>query len=400
MKILIIANKFPYPAKDGGSIATLNLAIGLVEAGHQIDMLAMNTSKHYFDVNQLPESLKEKLHFDESYVDTTIRLPALLKNFFFSKKPYNAVRFLSAAFQNKLIEKLKKEDYDLVQLEGLYVLPYIPTIKKYSSSKIAYRAHNVEHEIWERVLANEANFIKKFYTKILVKRLKKFEKKLLNTYDFLLAITARDLKQLEKLGNHRDALVVPTGIDAQKYPNKENINFKKIFFIGALDWIPNQEGLIWFLEKCWNQLKLKDDQLHLKIAGRNAPEHFVNSLRKFDVEYVGEVEDAQSFMNENAVMIVPLLSGSGMRIKIIEGMALGKVIVSTSIGAEGIAASHKENILLADTMEAFLQNIREISIDKKLAQQISASARAFVLKHYDNFAIAKMVSNFYESQIG
>lgn len=395
MNILIIANKLPYPAKDGGSIATLNLALGLQQAGHSISLLAMNTSKHYFDINLIPEQLQQKIKFYDCFVNTNIRICKLIQNLLFSRKPYNAARFIHKDFKNKLKELLLKNTYDIVQMEGLYVLPYISVIQEHTNAFVSYRAHNVEFEIWERIWANELNALKRIYISNLIKRLKQFERSYINTYDVLLPITKRDLEKLNELGNTKNALVAPTGVDMKNYMVEEENNFPSLFFIGALDWIPNQEGLIWFLENCWKEIKRKRNNLQLKIAGRNAQDDFVRKIEKYDIQYIGEVDDAISFMNENAIMIVPLLSGSGMRIKIIEGMALGKVVVSTSIGAEGIDVEHNRNILIANLQQDIVDIIIEITNDIDRFSEISLNARTFISKHYDNFAIAEKVSDFY-----
>jgi len=399
MNILIVANKFPYPAKDGGSIATLNLALGLQQAGNHVTLLAINTSKHYFDINQIPDQLKQRIQFYDCYINTDICIVKLLWNLLFSRKPYNASRFIHNDLKNKLKKLLLNNSFDVIQFEGLYVLPYISIIRKYAKALISYRAHNVEFEIWERVLANEMNLFKRIYISILVKRLKRFELSFINRYDLFLPITKRDLEKLNGFGNNKNTLVVPTGVNIENYKIIEENNYPNLFFIGALDWIPNQEGLIWFLENCWKEIKQTNNKLHLKIAGRNAPNEFVRKLENYNVQYVGEVDNAISFMNENAIMIVPLLSGSGMRIKIIEGMALGKVIISTSVGAEGIDVEHNKNILIANLPHDIVDMILQITTDKERFSQISFNARTFISKHYDNFAIAEKVSDFYAKNL-
>jgi glycosyltransferase involved in cell wall biosynthesis len=399
MKILIIANKFPYPAKDGGSIATLNLAQGLQKLGHHITLLAINTSKHYFEIENLPDNLKQKIDFKDCFVNTDIKFFKLLQNLLFSSIPYNAERFINSDFEKEIVDILQNNRFDIIQLEGLYILPYIETIRKHSSANIAYRSHNIEFEIWERVLANERNLLKKIYTKILVRRLRKFEKKLINSYDSVLPITQRDLNALNQYGNTKESIVVPTGVDISNYIQEKKYIYPSLFFIGALDWIPNQEGLLWFLENCWSKINEEDKNLTLKIAGRNAPDDFINRIKKFNIEYIGEVENAIAFMNENAIMIAPLLSGSGMRIKIVEGMALGKVIITTNIGAEGIDVEHNKNILLANSSEEVIQLILEVTKNKTLFDEISIHARSFISKHYDNFVIAEKVSDFYKRQL-
>jgi len=399
MNILILSNKVPYPPKDGGSIATLNLAKGLSEFA-QITLLTLNTSKHYVDISKIPEKVKTKIKFIDSYIDTKIKPIAAFKNLVFSKMPYNAERFICKKFEAKIIKELQQNKFDIIQLEGLYLTPYIATIKKYSDAKISLRSHNVEHEIWQRTLTQQTNPLKKKYIKILTSRIEKMEVNMLNKYDLLVPITERDGQKLNQLGNTKPSHTTPTGYEIDNLkPNHENINFPSIFHIGALDWSPNQEGIIWFLDNCWSIILKKMPNLKFYIAGRNAPDWFIEKIKQPNVEFCGEVESATEFINSKALMIVPLLSGSGMRIKIVEGMALGKTIISTSIGAEGIPAIHKDNILIANEIKDFSDEIISILNNKKSFLQIGINANTFISKKFNNLAISKSLIDFYQNNL-
>ncbi len=399
MNILILSNKVPYPPKDGGSIATLNLAKGLSEFA-KVTLLTLNTSKHYFDIKKIPEKLNSKIKFIDSYIDTTIKPFVALKNLLFSEMPYNAERFICQKFIEKIIEELKNNIFDIIQLEGLYLTPYIYILKKYSDAKISLRSHNIEHEIWQRTLAQQNNFAKRKYIKILTSRIERMEVEMLNKYDLLVPITERDGKILDKLGNKQASHTTPTGYEIDnKKPHYENIEFPSIFHLGALDWSPNQEGILWFLHNCWENILEKMPDLKFYIAGRNAPSWFVEKIKQKNVVFCGEVESADDFINSKALMIVPLLSGSGMRIKIIEGMALGKTIISTSIGVEGIPASHNVNILIANKPDMFSEEIIAILNNKIIFFEIGSNANSFISKNFDNLSISKSLINFYKKHI-
>ena len=179
MKILQVTNKVPYPANDGGSIACMNLTRGFSLLGHDVTVLAMRTLKHRVSLNEMPEVITDMADFKIVDVPAKISRPAALINLIFSAKPYNAIRFISDKFKTELIKLLQEKQFDIVQLEGLYVCPYINEIRKYSNAVIVYRAHNIEFEIWERT-AKLTNGWTKFYLKNLSKRIKRFEKKNLN----------------------------------------------------------------------------------------------------------------------------------------------------------------------------------------------------------------------------
>jgi len=401
MNILQIFNKVPYPPKDGGSVAVFNLSKGFAKAGHQVDLLCINTNKHYVNISEIQESLSDNIHIYGININTDIKIISVFKNFIFSDLPYIAERFISTEYEKELIEKLQNKSYDIIQIEGLYMMPYAEVIKKYSTAIISYREHNIEHEIWQLNLKQEKNILKKTYLKYLVKRLINFETSFLNKYDILIPITERDGQIFNNLGNNKPLHVSPTGIDIDKYKEKsQDFSEIKFFHLGSLDWIPNIEGLLWFLKNIWNKIITEHPELTFTIAGRNASDNFIRQLSLYkNIVYKGEIEDAVKFMQQHNVMIVPLLSGSGMRIKIIEGASFGNVILTTSKGTEGIPAKNGKEILIADTPEEFIQQINFIFREKNKLKQISDTAKQFISVNFDNFAISKSLLNFYSKYI-
>lgn len=400
MKILQLCKKFPYPLKDGESIAITYLSKALHELGAKVTLLAMNTSKHYFDVQQIPKDFNHYEAIHTVKVDNRLKPWDAFLNLF-SEQSYHIARFISKDFEQKLTQLLKQEQFDVVQLETLYLAPYIPVIKKYSKAIVSMRGHNVEHEIWERISSHTDFFIKKWYLKHLTEKLKKFEVQQLNHYDVLLAITQRDLDIYQGLGYKNKTLVTPIGIDSRCYATAyESYNKKlSISFIGSLDWMPNLEGLQWFLEHVWEQVLERFPDFELHIAGRNTPERMLQMNLK-NVHIHGEVPDALEFINQHSLMVVPLLSGSGMRVKILEGMALGKVVLTTSMGLEGIGATDKKEVLIANQPEDFIKAIEYCHEVQNKLIDLGQRAQVFVAKEYDNLEIARKVIQKYENLIG
>jgi len=165
-----------------------------------------------------------------------------------------------------------------------------------------------------------------------------------------------------------------------------------------MDWKPNIEGVSWFLEEIWPSLIEKHPSLTFEIAGRNMPNWLLESEYKNVINH-GEVESATDFIKENTVMVVPLLSAGGMRVKIIEGMALGKVVISTSMGAEGINYKNRENILIANNKKEFLAHLDWLHEDKSRIVTIGQKARRLIAKEYDNETIIRDLYGFYGSLI-
>ena len=398
MNVLIICNKFPYPPTDGGQIATFAMIRGMAESGHSVTVAAINTKKHFYDVSKLPESVRSLADFRSVFINTDVTVTGTLSNFLFSCMPYTATRFISKDFSDLLRQILHEKQFDIVQLEGLYLCSYIPLIRECSQAKIAYRAHNVEFEIWKRLANETKNFAKRLYLNNLAKRVERFEKSMLNQYDFLIPITQRDGETYNRLGNEKLQFVAPTGIFVKDLP--QNVTKKEtsvsLFHIGALDWTPNQQGLQWFLANCWQEIRRQNPEIQLFVAGRNAPQWFVEQLSVDGVVYVGEVPDAYEFMSQHSIMIVPLLAGGGMRIKILEGLSYGKVIVSTSIGAEGISAENGKEICIANTPNEFVSVIQAIVSQPEMIDEISRNAQDFITKQFDNSLIIKDLIEFYQ----
>lgn len=394
MKILQICHKVPYPPKDGGSIAMHNLTEGLLKTGQEVKVLSINTRKHYTEISSLPHTYKEQTKIEGISVDTSISIIGVLLSLI-TTGSYNIKRFYSKNFKRKLIETLEEKAYDIIQLESLYTAPYIEIIKKHSKAKIVLRAHNVEYRIWEQIANSEKRLLYKSYFRFLAKRLKQYEISLLNNYDGIAAISPNDSMLFRKDGCKKPIMHVPFGVNPESYLNNSvQKEIESLFHLGSMDWIPNQEAVRWFLEKVWKKVLVSHPSLKLYIAGKDMPKDIRNSNAK-NVVVSDKIKNAIDFMYSKNIMIVPLLSGSGIRIKIIEGMAAGKTIISTSIGAEGILYENGKNILIANTPEEFCNTISKCLNDPPFCERIGKNARELILHQYNNQNICENLVNFY-----
>ncbi len=397
MKVLQLCNKIPYPPKDGGAVAMLNLATGLTDAGHEVHVLAMDTGKHTFPVDQIPDQLSSRIRFRYVEVKTGISLSGLLRNLFFSRLPYNAERFIREEFSRALIEELKGQTFDIIQLEGLYLCPYIDLIRRHSGANIVYRAHNLESEVWKRMIAGTRNLLKRYYLKILTARLTRFEKDYINRYDLLLPISDRDARSLQALGNTRPALVLPTGITPENFREDHTVpNPRKFFFLGALDWMPNQEGLVWLLKEVWPRVREHLPTAEWHIAGRNAPRWLADSCKAPGVIFHGEVDDAAEFSLHYPIMLAPLFAGSGIRIKIIEAMARSRVVITTPVGAEGLGIKDGVHALIREPAEDFAKAMADVYTNDDIFIRLRKNAYAFAREQFDNSQLTGTLIRFYK----
>jgi glycosyltransferase involved in cell wall biosynthesis len=397
MNILQVSHKYPFPPKDGGAVATLNLADGLARAGQEITLLAMRTPKHGGKTlkNEVMPPYHEVI---TTYVDTTIRPVRLIRNLLFSDLPYNAERFINTGFRERLSEILTQNQFDIVQLEGLYLMPYAETIRKCSRAKIVLRSHNIEHEVWKRIVRQTRNRIKRMYFALLAKRMARFEYSYINAYDMLVSISERDRQFFTRHGNKKPSLVIPMGMEVSEIvPVTGNAGKSGLFFIGSLDYLPNQEGLQWFIEQVWKKYLHPFRSCTFCVAGRNAPARLKNYLAKQPLKFLGEVDDAGRFMRSGGVMVVPVLSGGGIRIRIVEAMAMGIPVVSTSLGAEGIDVTHGSDIMIADDPENFSEAVIKLLENQTFFANIGKNARSFIEEKMNGNKLATGLLDFYRN---
>lgn len=395
MKILQLCHKPPLPAVDGGCIAMNNITQGLLQAGHKVKILTIYTHKHDFMPEIMSEEYLNETGIEGVYVDTKISVVDAFSSFVTSDS-YNLYRFFSTDYDIKLTRTLRSGSYDIIHLESLFMTPYIGTIRRFSKAPIVLRAHNLEFVIWEKIAKGTSNIFKKAYLTYLSRKLKAVELKTMNEVSGVAAISEEDKKRFEMLGISSPITNIPFGIDYTAYQHcKIGEAEVALFHLGAMDWSPNIEGLQWFLNEVWPKVHDRFPNLKLYLAGRSMPKEF-HALDIPMVEVVGEVEDAKAFMCSKAVMIVPLLSAGGVRVKIIEGMALGKAIVSTSIGAEGAEAIDNENILIADSPGEWIKAIERLMHEKGLIERLGEGGRLHT-RRFDNAAIINDLLNFYQT---
>lgn len=396
MKILQICHKPPLPAVDGGCIAINNVTQMLLAQGHDVKVLAISTPKHSVDVSKLPAEYVKKTRFETVFVNTSIRKLSALKSVLLCR-PYHAERFFTRDMSLKIKAVLQQEKFDIVQLESLYVAPYISIIRQFSNAKIILRTHNVEHLIWDRMVGNEHSILRKFVLGSLTRSLEKFELKVFNKIDGYMTISDVDYNFFSSRFPNVSGAVIPFGVNVDDYePNEEYIPSEtpSLFHLGSLDWLPNLEGVEWFLEDVWPAIAENYPSLTFTLAGRNIPQS-IKDLHLSNVIIEGEVPDARAFMLSKDIMIVPLLSGSGIRVKIIEGMALGKTIITTSIGAEGLAVEHGKNIFIADTPEEFVDCVGKCVHTPDICKIIGENAASFVALHHNSDIIVNDLTKFY-----
>ena len=380
-----------------------DVAAGLIRAGHRVTVLAINTPKHDQPADAL-DHLGPNLRLVTVDVDTRLSPVKALRNLLFSELPYNIERFLSDAVAVRLAELLREEDFDVVQMEGsfvaLYATPWLNARNNPATAPelppLVLRAHNIEYSIWAMLASRTGNPLKKFFLSTMAKRLKQYELQVWQRFDAVAAITEADQQRLRQLGCHEPVVFIPAGVNLDRFQSDPAIQSKPrtLFMIGSLDWLPNQEGLDWFLAEVWPRVHELYPDLEFHLAGKEMPVRF-RELQLPGITVHGFVESAAAFMQQYEVMLVPLLSGGGMRIKIIEGMALSKCILSTTLGAEGIHVRDNHDILVRDTPAAWVEAIGRYYHGQLPADLIGREAAHTIARLYDNRRVVESFLDLY-----
>jgi glycosyltransferase involved in cell wall biosynthesis len=397
MRILIFCNKLPYPQRDGSAIAIHNMVRGYREAGAEVTVLALNTYKHYYPPEAIPaDDALSRVRLRSVTANTHVTFGGAFRNLL-SGEPYHVSRFQQKPVEQELINLLTEQTFDVIQVEEIYLSTYTELIRAHSEATLVLRAHNVEHAIWQGVTDQTRNWLKKAYLRLQTNRLQAFEQTHLQDFDAILPIAEADGAHFQQMGFEGPVKPVPVGLPLADYPvATDHSPPKVVFHLGAMDWLPNQRGVSWLCKEVWPRVLEAVPDARLALAGRSMPASYRDSVPS-NVSAYGEVADAKAFMQEGAVMVVPLHSGSGLRIKILEGMALGKAIVSTNLGANGIQAADGQELLIADSAEAFSQHIIRCLEDTPYRQTLGQRARATVARSYDLPAIADRAITFLKS---
>jgi glycosyltransferase involved in cell wall biosynthesis len=400
MRILILAKKFPYPLKEGEPIAISILCRELKRIGASLDLMVLNTSRHYVDPGQLPSEYNYFNRIWSVPCDTSITAAGALKSLV-KGESYILSRFKSRKFSEKLAEVLQQNSYDIIQLETLFMAVYLDDIRTHSKSLICMRSHNVEHLIWERYAQTSKNLAKRWYLAYQARLLRKFETAMLPQYDLLLSISSNDLRIFSQMAPVKQALTAPVGIGLTRGlsgPTSAAEGTFKAGFIGAMDWRPNLDGVLWFLDEVWPKIRMSYSQVEFHIAGKSTPA----TLRERQGNGVfvhGEVEDSADFINQIAVLVVPLFAGSGIKIKVLEGMSLGKAVISTDIGFEGVGGEPGRHYLKAADAVEFKKALEFCLMQPSRVVEIGNNARSHTQENFDASIIARSVFDFFRKAL-
>lgn len=391
MRILQLCHKPPRPSQDGGCRAMDALTRGLLADGHVVKLLSIATEKHPWRAADVDAEYIQQTGIETVHLDTRVNRVDAFANLL-TGDSYNISRFHAPEFEQLLVHVLRRQVFDLVIFESLFTAPYLPLVRHYCDGPLMLRAHNVEHRIWELMAAETEMFTKRMYLQHLAERLKAYEVNALHDFDAIAAISAKDREDFRALGCTCPVFTLPFGLDESELPPATPGPIDHVFHIGAMDWDPNVQGVQWFLDQVWPTVLRELPEAQLKLAGRKFNDQL--DVQRTNTTVLGEVPDAWGVLCDSGIMVIPLRSGSGMRIKAIEAMAAGRPVVSTSLGMEGIHGQHSTHFFIADDANSFAQRIIDLHKNPRQAQEMGEAARAFIETDFSNQALTQSLIRF------
>ena len=415
MKILVVGNRVPWPLHDGGAIATYGMLRSLAENGAEVDFFSFNTKKHFAE-NAIIEKYFGFCKVHLVSLDAGVKPLNALWNLLFGGS-YHLERYDDLEAAVELYDLIQSSNYDCVMVEGLYSMPITLRVMKQMSVrpnngvmdvdpinsnetiqkepiKWVYRSHNLEYQIWERLAISTLQPLKKWYLALQSKRLKRAEIDAWCRMDAIVPIVETDslvirtaLTEIQQInGGDSDSRqpsihVYQPGIAIER-PFAFIHQPMSLFHIGSMEWQANEQGVMWFLNKVWPLVLSAQPNAKFHLAGKGLSKQDPRFFQSGIVNH-GEVSNAEDFMHQHGVMIVPIQAGSGIRIKTLEAMALGVPIVSTSIGAQGLTVMDDVEIKIADEPKEFAAAICTLLSSPAKSQEMTSQARKYVERHHN-----------------
>jgi len=395
IKILYLSHLYPYPPNDGGRILTYHTIKSDVDNGIEVFLLAFNESAIHSPLDQIA-----KVHVVTK--NTRSKTSGMFWNLF-SSLPYTLSKFIDERVIKVCKDILQTHSIDLIVIDSLHMAFYIDFLKKgWPDLPIILRQHNVESTIMFRFFQNQTNPIVRLYGKYQYHKLFDFERKSIEKVDRCFAISEEDRRRTIRMSPQvaEKTITIPAGVDSDKYhPLDQAEDTNSIIFSGNMGWLPNEDGIIWFYKNIFEKLKRDIPLIKFYIVGKDPSRRILRLNDNKNVIVTGFVEDERGFIARSMIFIDPIRIGGGIRLKILNAMAMAKPVVTTSVGAEGIVCNDGEDIMIADDENDFYQKIITLFKDDKKRQNIGTRGRKTVVENYSWEKITQKMHEEYLSLI-
>ena len=401
MRILWLKSDLLLPLDKGGKLRTWHLMRHLARR-HEITYLA------FADPDQ-PRAEVEGMREVAARVETIPRREPVKRSLRFNAEaalrvldplPYAVGKYRSAAYRKRLRALLAEIPFDLIVCD---FLPPAVNLPAHLPCPAVLFTHNVESEIWRRHAETKSSPIARALYAMQHRRMLRYEGGALRRFDGILAVSDADRETFARLypgAVKRPVQVVSTGVDTDYFApsavdapaspvrNPQSAVRNELIFTGSMDWLPNEDAMLFFCRDILPLIRAEEPGVHLTIVGRTPTPAVKKLADAAGVTVTGRVDDVRPYIREAAVYIVPLRIGGGTRLKIFEAMAMGKAVVSTTVGAEGLPVTNGQHVILADEPREFAASVVGLMRNVESRARLEAAARALVVERYDWSAVA------------
>ncbi|MEP6692660.1 MAG: glycosyltransferase [Gemmatimonadaceae bacterium] len=394
LRILWLKTELLHPVDRGGRIRTYNMLRELRRT-HEVTYVA------FTDETTPHDALEQADEYCSTLVPVPVRLPqrgsaaflAGLARSVASPLPYVVWRCRSPEMEREIVRRTSAGEVDVVVCDFLF--PSINVPAALPCPTVIFQ-HNVEAMIWRRHADIARNPLKRALMRDQWRKIRRFEAAECRRFDRVIAVSEEDRALFESEYGCRGVEQVPTGVDTSFFrpAGREPRRAHEMVFTGAMDWLPNEDGIAWFAEAILPRVRAAIPDAALTIVGRR-PSARVRALAAADgsVTVTGGVPDVRPYLERAALFVVPLRIGGGTRLKIFEAMAMEKPIVSTTIGAEGLPVIDGEHLRIADDPDAFAGAVVELLRDAERARSLGDAAAALVRAEYGWAGVAERFGN-------
>jgi glycosyltransferase involved in cell wall biosynthesis len=307
----------------------------------------------------------------------------------FGSKPYGALRLAAPAMQSLVREHLAKGGFDAILCDDFYMAGNIPGRNRVP---VVLNKHDITCRIVRQFASSARNPFKERYAALEAGKIQRLEAAICNSAQAVAVCSARDGELLLELSPSARLFVAPNVVDVERYTPSVSGDGRTVLFVGAMDWLPNQDGAEFLVRDILPPLRRLVPTVRVILAGRNPPQALLRRYAEFpDVSFTGTVAELRPIIARAAVCVVPLRIGSGTRLKILEAAAMAKPIVSTTLGAEGLELRHGHEILLEDSPGAFAQSVALLLSDPARASALGNAARLAVEQLYGIPALRRQI---------
>lgn len=389
MKILWVKAGGLVPPDTGGKIRSYNILLHLGRQ-HSVTLFSFHAATE----NDQHDQLRSLFH---GVVCIPLALPQPRSAIelvdycrsFFSPDPYNITKYCRPHVLQGLHNLLKGEAYDVIVCDFLTAAAVMPRANPIPTVLFT---HNVEAMIWQRHFETARNPLWKAISRHEWRRMQAAERRYLERADHVLTVSEDDRRAFSAYLDPSRLTVVPTGVDVEYFqPAAEPETPNRMVFTGSMDWLPNQDGILYFIKEILPLIRKEIPEVQIWVAGRSpSPALRAAAAREPNIHLTGRVDDIRPFLARSSVVFVPLRIGGGTRLKIFEAMSMAKPVVSTTIGAEGLPVLNEQHLLLADDPVAFAQSCLRLLRDTGLRRQIGLAGRALVQQKYSWAQVASV----------